>query len=674
MALTLDLLGLLGINLDDSRDDILVGNSIIDILSGGDGNDVIEGKGGADVLTGGDGIDTLSYATSPAAVNVSLKPGLLGLISLSSGGDATGDLVSIGFENVVGSAFADTLTGNVTANTLAGLAGDDTLNGDGGDDVLIGGAGADRLDGGTGFDTANYLESAAGIQVNLATGTGAGGDAAGDTLLNIERVVGSRFDDTITGSDAVNTLEGGAGNDKLSGGAGADTLDGGAGTDTALYLESNSAVIVNLAAGLATGGHATGDRLIGIENLTGSIYNDQLTGDGGVNHLSGFSGDDRLVAGGGNDTLAGGLGADYIDGGSGIDTAYYSNSAAVIVNLATGINSGGEATGDVLVNIENLVGSAYNDSLTGDFFDNSLYGMAGNDRLYGGDGRDTLEGGAGADVLDGGAGIDTATYERSTAGVSVDLSTGTGTGGDAQGDTLVNIERVLGSRFNDILTGDAGANDLRGGDGNDTLNGGAGSDELRGGAGADTLNGGAGQDTVYYYESNAGVTVNLITGTGSGGHAQGDILIDIETVGGSQYNDTLIGNDTRNLLRGYNGNDVLRGNGGADTLVGDAGADRFVYGAVTDSSKTTGIDVIHDFASNQGDKIDLSAIDAITGGGNDAFTFIGTSAFSHVAGQLRYEISGSNTLVHADVNGDGTADLTIQLNGATSLAATDFVL
>ena len=124
-----------------------------------------------------------------------------------------------------------------------------------------------------------------------------------------------------------------------------------------------------------------------------------------------------------------------------------------------------------------------------------MYGEAGDDTLEGGDGGD--------DTLEGGAGADTASYAGSDAGVTVDLSANTviGSGGHAQGDVLIDIENLTGSEHNDILTGDAGAN------------------VLRGGAGADMLDGGVGDDRADYGGSDAGVKVNLATGTGSGGHA-----------------------------------------------------------------------------------------------------------------------------------------------------------
>ncbi|MGO7157805.1 RTX toxin, partial [Rhizobium leguminosarum] len=128
------------------------------------------------------------------------------------------------------------------------------------------------------------------------------------------------------------------------------------GNDTASYAGS-TAVNVNLATGAATGGQATGDKIAGIENLTGSSYNDVLTGgNGGSNVLNGGAGADKL---------SGGAGGDVINGGTGQDTAGYAGSGGVNVNLATGAASGGHATGDKFVSIENLTGSSYNDVLTG---------------------------------------------------------------------------------------------------------------------------------------------------------------------------------------------------------------------------------------------------------------------------------------------------------------------
>ena len=218
---------------------------------------------------------------------------------------------------------------------------------------------------------------------------------------------------------------------------------------------------------------------------------------------------------GGNDLLEGGAGADVIDGGDGIDTASYAESSAgVYVSLLNLINSqgfitgqtGGDAEGDQLKDIENLIGSGHNDTLVGDNARNEVVGHAGDDIISGVGGDDVLEGGAGADTLIGGDGIDTASYENSDEGVFVALGIGGVITKDSQnfiighqtghaaGDRLKDIENLRGSALGDVLGGDDNANTLWGGGGGDTLNGNGGDDRLFSGDGIDTLDGGAGDD------------------------------------------------------------------------------------------------------------------------------------------------------------------------------------
>jgi Ca2+-binding RTX toxin-like protein len=151
-------------------------------------------------------------------------------------------------------------------------------------------------------------------------------------------------------------------------------------------------------------------------------------------------------------------------------------------------------------------------------------------------------------------------------------------------------------------------------------------------------------------------------------------LTGIENLSGSQGNDSLTGNAWANTLQGWNGNDVLAGGAGKDTLAGGAGADQFRFAALGDSVVGANADVISDFNHAQGDRIDLAAIDANSGvAGDQAFSFIGTAAFTGVAGQLRY-VTGIVTTIAGDVNGDGTADFHISLAGQINLVAADFVL
>jgi Ca2+-binding RTX toxin-like protein/GH24 family phage-related lysozyme (muramidase) len=619
-------------------DDVLTGDAGGNILSGGEGADWLEGRAGDDVLLGGDGDDVLAggtgadrleggagddladYQAAGAAVVVSLADGI------GAAGEASGDQLT-DIENLQGSAFADTLIGDAGANRLYGLAGndhlaggagDDRLEGGTGDDILAGEAGADVLIGGSGFDTADYGSSAVGVTVNLAAGTGVGGDAQGDTLSQIERVLGSVFADVLVGSAGNDMLESGSGDDRLAGGGGADQLAGGAGFDIADYSGSAAGVSVNLATGIGQGGEAEGDTLSGIEQVTGSAFADRLTGS---------AGNDTLIGGSGGDVLVGGAGADILSGGAGFDTADYSAaSSAIAVDMRNGLGVMGEAEGDRLESIERIVGSSYadfivgsagsdtlaggagddslsggegSDALSGDAGNDLLYGEAGDDSLAGGAGDDLLSGGAGGDMLDGGAGFDTADYSASQAGVAVNLATGAGAGGDAAGDHLTGIERVIGSVFADTLTGSAAAETLEGGDGDDTLDG---------GAGADRLDGGLGRDTVSYAASLAAVSVNLGTGLGTGGSAQGDVLLAIEEVLGSAFADVLVAGAAAATLRGGSGNDQLTGGAGGDLLDGGDGDDRLVGGLGADTLiGGAGVDTADYSASNAAVTVDLAA-------------------------------------------------------------------
>ena len=535
-------------------------------------------------------------------------------------------------ENVIGSAHGDELYGNALANRMVGNAGADWLEGDAGadtiragrgNDTLIGGADGDVLDGGAGRDMASYSASDGNVAVSLASGTGAGGAAEGDTLTAIEDLKGSAHGDRLTGDANANLLKGlkgddtllgylgddllrgQQGDDLLFGYTGADVLIGGSGQDTAYYGGSGAGVNVSLAHNDANGGTATGDTLIGIENVTGSGHQDRLIGDAAANALSGqggndqlfgFYGNDLLQGQGGNDFLFGYAGADTLKGGSGQDTAYYGASGeGVYVSLAQGTGAEGTAAGDTLTRIENLIGSHHDDQLTGDAAANYLNGQAGNDQLFGfyGDdllqgkaGNDFLFGYAGADMLKGGSGRDTAYYGASGEGVDVSLAQGTGAEGTAAGDTLTGIENLVGSGHDDRLTGDAGANYLNGQAGNDQLvgfygddllQGKAGNDFLFGYAGADVLFGGSGEDTAYYGGSSAGVTVNLSAGNGEGGTAAGDTLFSVENVIGSGQGDTLTGDSGSNTLRGQAGADTLHATAGNDDLSGGADGDTFVF-------------------------------------------------------------------------------------------------
>ena len=821
-------------NIEGSRlNDWLTGNYQNNILRGLAGNDRLEGGMGADTLYGGAGADTLE--------------GGIGNDELY--GDAGTDTLEggVGADTLYGGAGADTLEGEVGADTLYGDAGADTLEGGMGNDELYGGAGADTLVGGADADTyifrngdgtdtisddgednnivflqgtgnayagatytfvggqgeavtltvrdsnsntlniieftsypsgysfstrvyagdgsytdtaidptllvlparlgseenpfvatddpdtfagsegadwVNYAGSEAGVKIYLSDDPiyADSGWADGDELSGINNLIGSNEADLLVGNGADNILRGGGGNDAFYGGDGADTIDGGEGRNFVFYQSAGNGVRVDLTlAGAqqdfeeengftANDNEAVGDILINIENIVGSDHNDWLTGNDNDNGLIGGTGDDRIDSGGGDDIILGDLGADTIDGGAGEDTVSYSDSGkGVRVSLLLQgqaqqdfeTNNFGftandnEAVDDILTNIENLFGSRRDDWLTGDANNNELFGYADNDRLEGGAGDDTyaFNAGDGTDTIiddggnivfdqgingdytgatytytraDGGrgeavtltvrnssnttinvlkfagdpsssytfytrvqaadgsytdtaitlpavlarlgsegnpfvatadpdtfvalAGADWASYAGSTAGVSIELddnNPATLSGGWAAGDTLTNINNLIGSDHADSLSGNGADNILRGG---------LGADTLEGGAGADILDGGADADEVSYSNSGKGVRVDLALAgaqqdfetnsfgfTANDNEAVNDIISNIENITGSDYNDWLAGDDNANTLYGLLGNDRLEGGADADTLDGGLGADTLVGGADADT-------------------------------------------------------------------------------------------
>jgi Ca2+-binding RTX toxin-like protein len=242
-------------------------------------------------------------------------------------------------------------------------------------------------------------------------------------------------------------------------------------------------------------------------------------------------------------------------------------------------------------------------------------------------------------------------------------------GFSAAGWTFTNWEStdrliVNGSQWGETLVGSSRNDIIRGNAGSDTIRGGAGKDIVEGGTGSDNLDGGANTDTLSYEHSAFAVTVNLGTNSVSGGDAAGDRIAGFENVIGSNASDRLTGNA---------GNNFLTGGYGADILTGGGGADRFNYTDVSNSLPGGPEDIITDFSQGQHDQIRLAAIDAIAGGFNDAFRFIGTAGFQH-AGDLRYIRGFGQTVIQGDINGDGRADFEITLTGSFILTGDDFIL
>ncbi|MBY0565630.1 MAG: hypothetical protein K2P58_15780 [Hyphomonadaceae bacterium] len=578
----------------DTNANTLFGADGADSLYGGDGDDVLEGGLGDDDIYGGNGHDLVSYASAPAAVTVTI-----GITGYQNTGGAGSDRLKVGvdaIEGLIGSAFNDTLTGDGGNNTLEGGAGNDTLN------------------GGAGTDTASYAGASTAVTVSLALAGAQNTLGAGsDTLAGFEALLGSNFNDRLTGDANANTLNGGAGADVLDGGAGNDTLLGGAGYDTASYVSASSAVTVNLAttSGQNTVGAGT-DTLNSIENVVGSAFNDTLTGSAANN---------RIEGGAGNDAINGATGVDF--------ASYASASSAVTVSLAitAAQNTLGAGT-DTISNTEGLIGSAFNDTLTGNASAN------------------ILEGGAGNDMLDGGAGLDQAAYWGAASAVSVNLGlSGAQNTSGAGTDTLISIEGLIGSSFNDTLTGDANAN------------------EIEGGAGNDVMSGGAGLDTASYAWSEAGVSVSLALSAQQNTIGAGlDTLSGFENLVGSEHADTLSGDASANVIAGGLGNDNLDGGDGNDTLQGGDGDDLIVGGLGNDTiDGGVGVDTLSYSAAASAVSIDFTlSTNQVTGGaGSDTVTNVETvrgSAFNDTilnnSTRRTIDVAGGNDEIYAGSTGD----------------------
>ncbi|NIX76035.1 calcium-binding protein [Microvirga terricola] len=290
----------------------------------------------------------------------------------------------------------------------------DRLLGMGGNDILTGGLGGDTIDGGDDIDTASFQFATAGVAASLDTNTGTAGEAAGDTYISIENLLGSNYADTLTGGDGSNYLWGGGGNDALTGSCGADTLDGGAGNDI-YYINDAAHAIVEAAGGgtdyiytsvsysLASAPnveymYATGNAAI---TLTGSNTANIFVGNSAANTFIGLGGDDTYYVGVGDQVVEG--------SGQGYDRVYANFSYALDATadieelIAYGVNAI-SLTGSNTAN--RIIGTRGNDVLKGQGGNDALLGNAGRDALYGGIGNDKLYGGLDSDVLKGDAGKD----------------------------------------------------------------------------------------------------------------------------------------------------------------------------------------------------------------------------------------------------------------------------
>ncbi|MHA4866224.1 calcium-binding protein [Duganella sp. PWIR1] len=544
-----------------------------DNLLGTDGNDDLNGGAGNDTMTGLDGDDTYTVDNALDLIVEEVDGGEdLVKVAFTAAGtfdmaakaqhveDATVTAAATIAVNVVGNALDNKLTGNAAANKLSGGAGDDTLDGGAGNDAMDGGLGDDSYVVDATGDVVTELASGGwdGVKTTLGTYTlganvelvqyvGSGnfigtGNADANVLVGgvgNDKLDGMGGTDLLVGGNGNDTLLGGAGSDELQGGYGNDSIDGGAITDKigntdanyVNYGESLFGVDVNLGTGIAQDGMEGTDKLVNINFVIGSTHNDILTGSTTA-LLEGFEG------GEGDDVINGGAVTDTINQTNNNVALYHHSASAVAINLEEGTADGESSGHDMLVNITIVRGSTHDDTITGS--DSVL--------------TEILSGEGGDDTIDGGGGMDIASYDFAAGAVNVQLggrSDGTADDGDGGTDTLIDIDGVRGSRYDDTLTGS---------DYDDVI------ENFMGNAGNDVIDGGGGFDGVDYSTSTNGVNVNLTTGIALDGLGGTDTLSHIEQVRGSSLNDTITGSDLDERFEGRGGNDTIDGKGGSDTI------------------------------------------------------------------------------------------------------------
>jgi len=678
------------------------GNGAANVITGNNGNNRIEASAGDDTIHGGNGNDTLYGMEGNDAIN----------------GDGGDDNIedNVGTNAINGGAGNDYIVFSGDAvNHADGGIGSDSLDiryfgrttgfvidltgmWSGGSGSVNGGTvtGFESLIGFEGTQWADVIDFGAGTLANAGINDARGGNdiltgSDGNNYIN-----GGDGDDTIVSGSGMDELLGGAGNDAITVGASTTgTIDGGTGTDTLYFALGEAAAGIALdidftllwsgGTGTFNGVSVTGIELLQSETIVGSFFGSVADT---VVIGAGYAGDVHMSLGHGNDTVTGGSGDDTIDGGQDDD----------LIRGGAGNDAVGGSYGS-----DYVYGDAGDDLIGGDTLD--LEWAWGSDHLFGGSGNDTIEGGAYGDWLYGGGGNDV------MRGDSAALDQA-----DHGSDLL------KGGAGDDQLSGEGGADRLLGGAGTDTLNGDAGDDELEGGSGADTMAGGAGDD--FYDLDSAGDTIAELAGDGVdrvlarldytlGDHVEnltlrgalaqsgtGNSLANVlrGTVGdntlsglggidelyGSDGDDTLLGGGGtdrleggagRDTISGGNGDDLVVGGANKDTLTGGDGSDTFFFGVGEVGAGASSADIVIDFSQADGDKIHVRQIDANTGlGGDQNFAFIGSGAFTGVAGQIHYVQAGGNTYVEGDTDGDGSADFVIRLDGLISLVAGDVVL
>jgi Ca2+-binding RTX toxin-like protein len=513
------------------------------------------------------------------------------------------------------------IKGTNGGDTLFGTSAGDTISGLGGNDAIKGFGGADFIDGGAGIDTVFYGDSTVGVSINLATGRCFGGSAEGDTLVSIENVFGSNFNDTLIGSSAANQLHGGEGNDVIKGGGGNDFLDGGNGNDI----------------------------------LVSTIW-DACTLDGGA----------------GDDTFKGSGAADVLIGGAGSDTADFSHRSFVTITLGDALPywAGSEDPHAQFISIENLTGAPGQDVLVGNSGSNVLRGLGGEDNLIGGGGADVMYGGTESDhyYVDNAGDVIREYVGEGTFDVVWTNTSYTLTAGaeieqfNVEDHNSTTAMSLVGNEFNNIINGNNGDNFISGGAGADDMSGWKGNDTYVVDNPGDTLFENGDVHSTPENESEGFDTVLTFVSFDVGLYNEIEVL---QAIGTANVN--LTGSLDDNLLIGNDATNVLDGSYGKDTLTGGGGIDAFLWKSIDEIGHFNfDPDIVTDFSIAQGDVLHFTNIDANANvAGNQDFTFIGNAAFTG-AGQINWFTDGANTFIQLNTDADLTVDGVIQLNGVTN--------
>jgi Ca2+-binding RTX toxin-like protein len=583
-------------------------------LAGGSGAEVFGSGPLADHVEGGTGFDRIDYSARTLPVNVSIGDGFANDGQALEGDEVMGDI-----EWVLGGAGNDVISGDGNAERFESFGGDDHLMGAGGDDELRAGEGNDLLQGGPNDDflnggpgnddergegfndvfvpnTQDHFGSFAsmpivdkGTTTQSITISGAQKTIYDTNMrLDIEHPAPQHLKITlIAPSGRRNTLIANRGN--------GTPLQG-------TYFDSEALVNIRNAGGRPFEGrfHPDGSmEIFDSQNPNGTWTLEIVDStSGSVGTLNWWNIQFTLAnqTADGNDLMTGGGGdRDLIE--------WFGRVNPIHATMAGGADDGqaGEAdnVGNDLGDIEDVYGGQNADTIYGTDARNEIRGMIGNDQIFalggvdtirgrqgsdtinGGDANDTINGGLHADTIDGGAGVDFTAYTGAPSAMTVDLSTGTTSGGDGS-DSLTNIENVTGTGRNDTIIGNGLQNLLDGGAGDDTLRGGSGNDTLFGAAGADTLDGELGSDWAKYQGAPSSVTVDLAAGTATGGHGS-DTLTSMEYIVGSNFGDSLSGASGPNLVNAGGGDDSIFGLSGKDKLDGQAGTDTADGGTEVDA-------------------------------------------------------------------------------------------